>query len=1117
VDAKGNMIVVWSYATTREVYARQFTSLGSLVSPEFRVDSIGTELVAAAFSPSVTMDADGNFAVVWRALVNGETDSHIWARWFKVDEESGQLIAGGREVIDSNVGPLAAPKLTMNARGEAVAVWNRILPDGTSRIDARLYDTSGRPRSGAFQVNGTTDSQREFPQVAMDHQGNVAIVWSENDATGSHYEMRWLDKWGNLLANGLDSDGLTWSANGYRVAESQDAMTQSAALAVTPEGEVIVVWPERLPGTGHGLGAQLFTAQAPQILDVTTSSDRNKIVVGFTQLMAISGAGTVGRVRDDSRPDLFIAPNWGLRLPDGRFIIQPTELDDPRATPEQFGDITFGFNHTSGRWEAAISLTHNGESSPLEAGTYTLIARGSMQDAAGRPLHSNGDYSSLSFTLNPPPFVTVPKSDLGLRSRSLDVVDVSFGQPIVAGSFTAGSIVLERDGERIDLSGATLGFVPSHVNPAVWKVSGLADFTSSDGTYTITIKSDGIIGVDGLAAAGQAMLKFTMDATAPQASFEEVAETRRTSLSGLTIVFVEPVAGLQLDDFVFTRDGETVSLVGVTLESKRLALPVDYVSTDTGRVIRPANTSGTGASTVQIAKNIPSSRLPSGVSTGAVFRYVGLELIEGINLGAENYADPDRWRLVSSPYVYEYILGGNLSSLTNVHGNYQLRLMSGSDIVDRAGNPMIKDTSISWSLDSSISVYANEEYTLAGDFVPFGTALLVKREPGTLIVDQANAHTGGTVIEAGTVVAMDEMALGSGRLVVSDGAKLRIAAPSRVLRTTELDLSPAGRIDIGLGSLRINSGGFDISALEQAITEGRILSEVGGGQGIDLTIDAFNGDAVITVAPTAPTAADDFAFTFKGEIVDINVLANDSILSGAIDPATVKVVQAPSNGSVTVLPSGVIRFTPNPGFAGRTQLGYVVSNNVGTASNVAMVTIRVQNSRWQNPRGSLDVDADGSITAIDVLVIINYLNGDNDLFLPNTGIKSPPFLDPTGDEYVDPLDALLVINYLNGHSQSGEGEGFAAPVYFMVTTPSEFKQSAENLVIRKRQHETVWKIPQGESEKTPSKISHLAVETLTVEREELASLNAGSEQLITDTDVLEDFFSRFGRFDIIGW
>jgi hypothetical protein len=77
-------------------------------------------------------------------------------------------------------------------------------------------------------------------------------------------------------------------------------------------------------------------------------------------------------------------------------------------------------------------------------------------------------------------------------------------------------------------------------------------------------------------------------------------------------------------------------------------------------------------------------------------------------------------------------------------------------------------------------------------------------------------------------------------------------------------------------------------------------------------------------------------------------------------------------------------------------------------------------SRWQNPANRLDVNADGAVSPLDVLRVINYLNSSETGVL-TAADPTPPYLDVSGDGMVTPLDALFIINALN---QGVEGEAF---------------------------------------------------------------------------------------------
>jgi VCBS repeat-containing protein len=223
-----------------------------------------------------------------------------------------------------------------------------------------------------------------------------------------------------------------------------------------------------------------------------------------------------------------------------------------------------------------------------------------------------------------------------------------------------------------------------------------------------------------------------------------------------------------------------------------------------------------------------------------------------------------------------------------------------------------------------------------------------------------------------------------------------------------------------------------------------------------------SNEAQVTVTVNnRPIANPDTATTFKNQPIDINVLANDSDLDGTLNPASVQIVVAPSpSGTATVLANGSIRFVPATNFSGSVTLSYIVSDDVGTVSNVANVDVRVQRSKWQNPRSALDVNADTFISPIDALLIINRLNDPTfERDLTKSNFVPPPFLDVNGDETVSAIDALLVINYLNttrsaGGEGEGEGEGEAnlsATTYAMMVTPQQMIATVGNQVVQEIQ------------------------------------------------------------------
>jgi len=79
---------------------------------------------------------------------------------------------------------------------------------------------------------------------------------------------------------------------------------------------------------------------------------------------------------------------------------------------------------------------------------------------------------------------------------------------------------------------------------------------------------------------------------------------------------------------------------------------------------------------------------------------------------------------------------------------------------------------------------------------------------------------------------------------------------------------------------------------------------------------------------------------------------------------------------------------------------------------------------WANPTNMLDVNNSGDITPLDALTLINEINrtGPRDLpLIPASGEFLPPYLDTNADNRLEALDVLIVVNYLNS-AATGEGE-----------------------------------------------------------------------------------------------
>lgn len=104
-----------------------------------------------------------------------------------------------------------------------------------------------------------------------------------------------------------------------------------------------------------------------------------------------------------------------------------------------------------------------------------------------------------------------------------------------------------------------------------------------------------------------------------------------------------------------------------------------------------------------------------------------------------------------------------------------------------------------------------------------------------------------------------------------------------------------------------------------------------------------------------------------------------------------------------------------------------------------------------NPLDANDVNGDGTVSPLDVLLIINELNEKGAYELSETGeLAEGPTLDVNGDGSVSPLDALMIINHLNRHAIRAEGEA-RQPMELALTATQHRTDSASYAYLEHRQ------------------------------------------------------------------
>jgi hypothetical protein len=131
----------------------------------------------------------------------------------------------------------------------------------------------------------------------------------------------------------------------------------------------------------------------------------------------------------------------------------------------------------------------------------------------------------------------------------------------------------------------------------------------------------------------------------------------------------------------------------------------------------------------------------------------------------------------------------------------------------------------------------------------------------------------------------------------------------------------------------------------------------------------------VTVTPKPSPVANDDTANVRNQPVTIDVLANDTAPNSTIKRDSLKIIDQPKHGDITILPNGQIQYTPDAGYSGPDTLAYEISNILGKTDSANVVLI-VQ------PLQIPVANPDQASTAQNNPVTIDVLANDTDTLNP---------------------------------------------------------------------------------------------------------------------------------------
>jgi hypothetical protein len=206
--------------------------------------------------------------------------------------------------------------------------------------------------------------------------------------------------------------------------------------------------------------------------------------------------------------------------------------------------------------------------------------------------------------------------------------------------------------------------------------------------------------------------------------------------------------------------------------------------------------------------------------------------------------------------------------------------------------------------------------------------------PDVLIVDESGLGVYDPItLDQDPVAQNDSAVCAINKSIVIDLPANDAAGPGQKLNPSSVAVTTAPQH--GTASVNSTSGSVTYQPTTGYSGSDSFQYTVSDGLG------AVSNAATVSVrVQPAPMAVNDTATLQANQSATINVLANDTSAGGTLNSASIKIVVPPAHGTAVVM-NGKVVYTPTMGYSGLDTFQYSVQDNLGTASNVATVSIEV--------------------------------------------------------------------------------------------------------------------------------------------------------------------------------
>jgi len=308
VDSAGNIYVVWEddTATNSNILFGRSTDGGTTFSAQKLSNSSGY-----SFNPRIAVDTGGGINVVW---VDSPDNHYLTSNiFFSRSTDGGVTFFPTPVNLSETINPAnppfySVPQIAVDNAGNISVVWETDDPLGLGNINLGILFSSsidGGVTFSAPNMISTNPSGSIDPQIALDKNGNINVVW-EDDIAGRS----------NISFSRSTDGGAHFFLTPTNLSNPQGnfmANPNSPRIAVDLGGNINVVWADTDP---IHFNTEIFFIRSTDggatflpTPNPTPKKVSNSLGCSFNPVMAVDASGNINIVWEDTPDCRFVTSN----------------------------------------------------------------------------------------------------------------------------------------------------------------------------------------------------------------------------------------------------------------------------------------------------------------------------------------------------------------------------------------------------------------------------------------------------------------------------------------------------------------------------------------------------------------------------------------------------------------------------------------------------------------------------------------------------------------------------------------------------------------------------------------------------------------------------------------